>query len=255
MVLTADRHVKCIYKDSDRNIQLRDGSLALTIRRDSDSYRQGNDTQWYTSAKVVASTPRNGIAFVEIRAALPRGKMLSPEIKIYRFQSFTAYLISKNDGKRRFQDDRTVYTYPPKRNSSLDMKYKTYPDTDALISKSDLTNFHTYALELNRHEIHWLFDGRKQMSLTGVYTHDFQSDPVHISMALNIGGNEYANQSLDDSDHMGWQCSAFIVDYIRVYKWSDMDIAPNTTDLNPVQSATICHDIMQEIKDEQLPRG
>ena len=52
---------------------------------------------------------------------------------------------------------------------------------------------------------------------------------------------------------MEWQCSAIIVDYIRVYKWSESDLVPNTTtDLNPVQSATICRDIMHEIKLEQL---
>ncbi|CAG2179692.1 unnamed protein product, partial [Oppiella nova] len=141
---------------------------------------------------------------METRAALPRGKMLSPEIKI-SIGTLTVYLIGNNDANRRFQNS---YNTP-------DLLNETYPDTDALIAESDLTNFHTYGLQFNRHDIHWYFDGHNQMSLTGAYARDFSSNPVYISIALNIGGNEYANQSLEDSDHMEWQCSAFIVDYIR----------------------------------------
>jgi hypothetical protein len=141
------------------------------------------------------------------------------------------------------------------RYNTTDLSYETYPDTNALIAESDLTHFHTYGLQFNRDYIHWHFDGHKQMSLTGLYSYGILSSPVKIEIALNIGGNEYANQSLGDTDHMEWQCSAIIVDYIRMYDWSESDLVPNTTNLNPAQSVTICRDIMHEIKDEQLPLG
>ena len=99
--------MNCIYTASDRNIQLRDGCLALTARRESDSYRHNNVTNWYTSAKITSNQDKGfGFGYVEIRAALPRGKMLSPEIKIYNLGTFTVYLIGNYDANSRFQDDR-----------------------------------------------------------------------------------------------------------------------------------------------------
>jgi hypothetical protein len=250
-----EQHIRCVYTTSVRNIQLRDDCIALTARRESDSYGRGIGTHWYTSAKLKSMLIRvwysHVTIHVDMRVALPRGKMLSP----------VAYLGAENSNADHdnfidiFRVYGTNHLNSGLRSNRSHVKNRSYRKNHYvfdLIHQADLSKFHKYGVEINSQYVKWFFNDREYLKVDGLLGVEFSMEAFNVIVELNVGGDNFVNQSLGDTDNMGWQCSALIIDYIRVYEVSEWEHVLKSNNTEHDRSVDICNDIMNEIKHEQL---
>ncbi|XP_054165682.1 pyrethroid hydrolase Ces2a-like [Oppia nitens] len=101
---------------------------------------------------------------------------------------------------------------------------------------SNIHDFHTYALDWTPHEFKWLIDGipRHTISINKSFndnnnkTDESFGRPLHLLFYIQV--NQKSGNFSDDI-YRQWNCSALIVDYVRVYQWVDNNVntRPNNT--------------------------
>ena len=122
----------------------------------------------------------------------------------------------------------------------------------------DLGDFNIYVMEWTESEISWFFNGRvlRTFNTTKELAKHYNpfDKPFRIGIYLGIGGASNGNeffpaQTLYEKDVQDWNCSIFVLDYIRVYqnvshlsKKIDISEPSNTT------SKQVCDAIMPIIR-------
>ena len=118
-------------------------------------------------------------------------------------------------------------------------------------------DFNDYELEWTESEINWKINGKtvRTFNTAKEFENKYNpfSRPFKIEMFLGIGGvagdyEYFPNQTLYEQDVENWNCSLFILDYIRVYQ--------NTTDSKNhrfipdtnVTSSDVCLNVMPLIR-------
>jgi hypothetical protein len=230
--------------NSPKNVRLIDGTLAITVIREKYLNKE------YTSAKIIT---KEGFTFgrFEIRAALPKGKMLRPAIFMMA-DKFDGW--AKNDQidiMTNIQDNELGagihYSIPAQ------YEYNTSGDFSTL---SNLNDFHTYSIEWNESEIKWFFDDINHLtininrSLSSVYGRVGEpfNKRFRLLIHLGVGGGDgnnifFPNQILSLEDVINWKCSLLIIDYVRIYKWKNGSQILNSSS-NDVSVDKICEEVM-----------
>jgi hypothetical protein len=231
--------------NSPNNLRLKDGTLAITVIREKHLDKE------YTSARI---TTRKGFTYgrFEIRAALPKGKILRPAFFMTP-ETFDGW--AKNGGidiMANNQDSKLGagihYSWDPPV-----FEYNISGDFSTL---SNLNHFHTYGIEWNEFEIKWFFDYINSLTininrtLSSKYNRVGEpfNKPFRLVIHLGVGGHAgdnvfFPNQILSLEDVINWKCSLLIIDYVRIYKWENGSQILNSSS-NKVSVDKICEEIM-----------
>jgi hypothetical protein len=241
--------------NSSQNLRLIDGTLAITVIREKHLNKE------YTSSKI---TTREGFTYgrFEIRAALPKGKMLRPAI----------LMIPKeyNDWAINGQIDIMTNTQNNKLGAgihySIDpVQYESNRIGD-FSTLSNLNDFHTYSIEWSESEIKWFFDEINHLTininqtLSSQYSRVGEPFDKSFKLAIDVGvGGEngenifFPNQNLTLEDVINWKCSLLIIDYVRIYKWENGSQILNSSS-NNVSVDKICKQVMPLITPKNVPK-
>ena len=186
----------------------------------------------------------------EIRAALPKGKMLRPNIE----------LIPGNGN----QWPRTGWINIASNNQTqavnTDIHFqrdsRTYLVENVFNVEENLNDFNVYGFDWTESELKWLFNGRvlRTFNITKELENNYNpfSQPFYLRIYLGVGGilqdeEFFPGQTLFESDSEKWNCSSFIIDYVRIYQ--DQLEESNLTipvEHNNASSSEICDNIMLE---------
>jgi hypothetical protein len=231
-------------KDSPNNLRLIDGTLAITAIRENYSNKE------YTSAKI---TTREGFTYgrFEIRAALPKGKMLRPaffmQAEIFDGWAKNGQIDIMTNTQNNILAAGIHYGIPAK------YEYNASGDFSTL---SNLNDFHTYGIEWNESEIKWFFDDINRLtininrSLSSSYSRVGEpfDKRFRLLIHLGVGGGDsnnlfFPNEFLSLEDVINWKCSLLIIDYVRIYKWENGSQILNSSS-NKVSVDKICKEVM-----------
>ncbi|XP_054154942.1 uncharacterized protein LOC128953486 [Oppia nitens] len=253
--------INCFVNET-KNIRVVNGCLAVTAAREPQE-RYGMQ---YTSAKLTTRRSWRYGRF-EMRAALPRGSMLRPSVSLEP-------LVYRDPWPLAGQID--IMTYVQRNTLGNNVHYGnprvTIPMNYEYVATSDdvrFWEFHVYAVEWTPYEIGWFFDNynHKTVSLNGSREPGMGEPfdkPFKFTLSLGVGGRFFTNQILDMDGYYDWQCSAMIVDYVRVYQKLqvvDNTIINNTTNndihlTDNIEKYKICRQIMTEIRgDKPIPKS
>ena len=135
--------------------------------------------------------------------------------------------------------------------SISNVEYVYNASANEYIENANLNDFHTYALVVNETHIQWLFDGHNYMSINDVKKLKLYDKPFTLYVLLDVHGNKTLTSKdilLPYDEIKRWNCPALIIDYIRVYEWTDspVDVYPDTN--RNVSRDGICADIMSDPK-------
>ncbi len=236
--------------NSSNNLRLIDGTLAITVIHEKYLNKE------YTSAKI---TTREWFTYgrFEIRAALPKGKMLRPAF----FMPAEKYEGWAKNGQidimTNIQDNKLGagihYGIPAK------YEYNTSGDFSTL---SNLNDFHTYSIEWNESEIKWFFDDINHLTINinrrlgPLYAQNGEPFDKRFRLLIHLGvgggdGNNwfFPNEFLSLEDVINWKCSLLIIDYVRIYKWKNGSQILNSSS-NKVSVDKICKEVMPLITTE-----
>ncbi|CAG2119194.1 unnamed protein product, partial [Medioppia subpectinata] len=228
--------------NSLKNLQLREGCLAITAvceTPDTDRHRTDLLATDYTSASVV-STQDWTYGVFEVRAALPAGKLLRPVISLTERNGTGGQIdIVSNDQTPGVVISALVTDW------SADVEEWYYETNETL------QHFHSYTIEWSEWAVDWFLDDSHYLSYnTSKQPFD---RPFRLGLTLAVGADEtvFPDQSLSYKDYRRWNCSALIVDYVRVYQWVTdgqnvgKSLHSNHTARNsPVSARSVCQAIM-----------
>jgi hypothetical protein len=135
--------------------------------------------------------------------------------------------------------------------------YETFKD-DGNSTNSNLNDFHTYSIEWNKFEIKWFFDQTQTLAINinrtlgSIYSRLGEpfDRPFRLLIDLGVGPFKKLFFSYSTSFHddvMGWQCSLFIIDYVRIYKWIDGN-ENSSKSSNDISANKICEAVMPHIR-------
>jgi len=200
----------------------------------------------FTSGRIITNSAFTYGRF-EVRAALPEGKMLRPNI----------FMLPVNDsGKWAQMGEINVMSYIQDSKIQAGLHYNVphyydYNRSGELVVKDRLNHFHTYAIEWNKFEIKWYFDhinhltiniNRKLGEIYERYGQPFDA-PFRLGVNLGVGNPDLTNKFLTIDDVILWKCSLFIIDYIRIYKWINGTEKLNST-FDNISADNICSSVM-----------
>ncbi len=230
--------------NSSKNLRLIDGTLAITVIREKYLNKE------YTSAKI---TTREGFTYgrFEIRAALPKGKILRPAMSMIAEEYDGWAKNGQINIMTNIQDSKLGagihYSIPAQ------YEFNTSGDFSTL---SNLNHFHTYSIEWNETEIKWFFDDINRLTIninrTLSSSYSRVGEPFdkrfRLLIHLGVGGGDgnkdfFPNQVLSLEDVINWKCSLLIIDYVRIYKWKNGYQILNSSS-NDVSVDKICEKVM-----------
>ncbi|XP_054165672.1 uncharacterized protein LOC128963199, partial [Oppia nitens] len=127
----------------------------------------------------------------------------------------------------------------------------------------DIHGFHKYAIEWSETKIEWFFDDKthnvidinKRLSSNYNKKHQPFDVPYNLYIELTVGGTVFGDQSLTLNDYNLWNCSALLIDYVKIYEWVD-NFVDNNVDNDKhkqISSHLICNDIMSTIGGQHNP--
>ncbi len=230
--------------NSSQNLRLIDGTLAITVIHEKHLNKE------YTSAKI---TTREGFTYgrFEIRAALPKGKMLRPAF----FMPPEIIDGWAKNGQIDIMTNTQNNILAAGIHYGIPAKYEYNPSGDFL-TFSNLNDFHTYGIEWNESQIKWFFDDINRFtfninrSLSSLYSRVGEpfDKPFRLVIHLGVGGGDgniifFPNEILALEDVVNWECSLLIIDYVRIYKWENGSQILNSNS-NKVSVDKICKEIM-----------
>ncbi|CAG2182532.1 unnamed protein product, partial [Oppiella nova] len=135
--------------DHPRNLQLRDGCLAIAATRET-SYSAAIDMKY--SAAMITTAENWTYGRFEIRAALPKGKMLRTAV----------YLVPEKEEEhwpRNGQIDILTNVQKPKLGNGAHYTGNYHGSgLDFVTGEANLQDFHTYAVQWNQTLIQWFFN-------------------------------------------------------------------------------------------------
>ncbi len=237
------RQLNC-NTNSSNNLRLIDGTLAITVIHEKYLNKE------YTSAKI---TTREGFIYgrFEIRAALPKGKMLRPSMVMIPKKFDGSPINGQIDIMTNIQDNKLEagirHSIPEEYEHNVSGVFSTL---------SNLNDFHTYSIEWNESQIKWFFDDINSFTininriLSSSYSRVGQpfNESFRLQIHLGVGGGErhnvfFPNQILSLEDVINWKCSILIIDFVRIYKWENGSQILNSSS-NNVSVDKICEEVM-----------
>ena len=235
-------HQQNCYTDNETNVQTINGSLVIATVRENYLNKD------FTSAMIQTINSFN-FARIEIRAALPKGKMLRPVITLIPELSPTL-----NGWIDAFSYNQTKQLW---NEISFFKNSKTTQITNDMKTDEELNQFNVYVVERTDSQINFIlnekilntFNYNKEI----VYDYNPFNKQFKIRFHLGVGGEEnnefFPGQTLLRNDVDNWNCSLFIIDYIRVFEEST-EVSSKETYPEPsnVTSSQICREIMPTIK-------
>ena len=206
----------------------------------------------FTSAKI---TTQRDFTFgrIEIRAALPKGKLLRPAMFMIPIKSTGVW---PKDGQIDIMTNvqNQIVANGIHYESSFDYKHiykgQEYEVNDTI----DLNQFHTYAIERTETEIRWYFDDINTFSvrldkLSNIYGKPFDSGfrlVIHLGVGGSTGGRDFfPNQILSAEDVYEWNCSLLILDYVRFYSHFNYSLPQ---EVDQTSRDYICGKVMPSIR-------
>ena len=221
-------------------------TLSIAALRETQKYLNKD----FTSAMI---TTKEGFTFgkFEIRAALPKGKMLRPAIYFIPTVKTGGW---PSDGQidlmTNIQTQSLGSGFHSVRGYAGD-EYKAGPELN-------LNHFHSYILEWNQTAIIWKLNEIQRLSIN--LTKYFANidnpfiNPFKIVITLGVGGQFFSGQdSLSEEDISDWPCSLLVLDYVRIYDWieGNKEIEENYFNGNKseiIGPDSICYAIMPLIR-------
>lgn len=228
--------------NNSRNLRVVDGCLAIAAIRDKHLDKE------YTSALISSRQSFTFGRFV-FRAALPRGKMLRPAI----WMSAATY---SGQWPRDGQIDVMTNIQTKMLGNGLHfLSYKNEYFGVDLKTDSNLNDFHTYSVEWNRSTIVWKFDERPHLvaNITELLSNHYNpfASPFILKITLGVGGQFFINQVLTLDDVYDWDCSLFLLDYIRVYRWTEEMVSVSNDTKDQHSPKELCAAVMPSIRPER----
>lgn len=198
------------YVSGDSNLQLKDGNLIITARRDP------SNTKAFTSAKIFTRDKKVfKFGRIDLRAKLPAGQgiwpafWMLPQNKRAGWPTSGELDILEMVGHEPGKVHGTLHFGPGPGSMQLTGSY-------VLPSGNFSDSFHIFSLDWRKDEIKWLVDGKEFASHSrpafGNAEYPFNED-FYLILNLAVGGNWPGNP-----DHTTRFPQSFIVDYVRVYQ-------------------------------------
>jgi len=171
----------------------------------------------YTTGRI---TTKQGFTYgkFEIRAALPKGKMLRPAI-------FMVPVTRSPDWAR--SGGIVIMTNIQNQNLGSGFHRNVPPiySGQEFTTNATLNEFHTYSIEWNKFQMKWFFDDINHLTLSiddisgTIYTERGQpfDQPFRLSIQLGVGSFFFKNQTLTEEDAKHWESPHLIIDYVRIY--------------------------------------
>ena len=227
--------------NSTENLRLINGTLAIT------GIYQKMETKIFTSA-ALTSIEHFKYGRFELRAALPQGKLLAPLISLVPAIRSSVRL-SQRDGEVAIVDyfqeliTNRIHFVGKQQNVVLSGTVET---------EASLSQFHTYSFTWNETDMTWLFDDQQNfhVNLTKTFDNLYKpfDDPFKLVLNLIIGGRNFDLNNWTLQDIINWNCSLLIIDYVRVYQFSEhsneTDVFPLNISDSQVSIADICGAVM-----------
>ena len=206
------------YESSKDNLQMIDGTLAITMIHKPDSIPK------LTSGSIITKS-RFSLGKFEIRAAMPQGDALWAEMILRnrgtRQESLNWIRINMFNGKDWVSKGVWYINRQYERNS-----YRV----------DNKLGFHVFSIERNNTHIIWRYDN---LEITPVHNlsslHPEELDKLELVVTLGVGG-DLTRTPLN----FKFACPSLIVDYIRYYKWTDQELKQNDSESTNLTSAQIC---------------
>jgi hypothetical protein len=230
--------------NSSNNLRLIDGTLAITVIHEKHLDKE------YTSAKI---TTIEGFTYgrFEIRAALPKGKMLRPAILMVPEKFDSSPINGQIDIMTNIQDNELGagirHSHP---------EIYEHNTSGVFSTPSNLNDFHTYSIEWNETQIKWFFDDINSftININRILSSSYSQvgkpfdKSFRLQIHLGVGGGErhnvfFPNQVLSLEDVINWKCSLLIIDFVRIYKWENGSQTLNSSS-NKVSVDKICKEVM-----------
>jgi len=197
--------------NNTRNVHVFNGTLVIT------AISQKHLNKDYTSGKIIT---KQGFTYgrFEIRAALPKGKMLRPEILMIP-------VISSPDWARNGLIEIMTNNQSKNLGSGFHRDVPPVHSSQEFTTSANLNEFHTYSIEWNKLAIRWFFDDINHFTLSiddisgTIYTKSGQpfDQPFRLVIQLGVGSFFFKDQILTEEDVKHWESPRLIVDYVRIY--------------------------------------
>jgi len=229
-----DSHIEQLHCNTNntRNLPVFNGTLAITAIYEKHLNKD------YTSGKIIT---KQGFTYgrFEIRAALPKGKMLRPAI-------FMIPVTSSPDRARNGQIDIMANIQNQNLASGFHRNVPPIYSGQEFTTNATLNEFHTYSIEWNKLAIRWFFDDINHLTLSideisgTIYTKRGQpfDQPFRLVIHLGVGSFFFKLQILTEEDVKNWESPRLIIDYVRIYSLVNQNNV-NQTEVNQTEKPLI----------------
>jgi hypothetical protein len=123
---------------------------------------------------------------------------------------------------------------------------------------SNLNDFHTYSIEWDKFEIKWFFDQTQTLAkninrtLGSIYSRDGQPFDQKFRLLIDLGVGPFKKHFFPNStsfreDVKKWNCSLFIIDYVRIYSLNN-SYESSSKSSNDISANKICGTVMPHIR-------
>ncbi|CAG2178570.1 unnamed protein product, partial [Oppiella nova] len=225
-----ENNIACVM--SSNNIQLANQTLALTVRPENHTkHNIPDDKPLFSRPELLVNFDWRTTNYLAIRAALPQGQLFYPFVHVRTLVYNTIVDIPIISPFGYYDDPYARQTIKQMLNE-------------------DLAQFHTYTIEWNDTHYEWSFNYK--YSYTAPYnsldsrTRSIGSQAELIS-EVKVGINK--GDIIASNDYLKWKCSALIIDYVRLYRWTDdnTDLSDDTLHESTATAPEICKTIMDDI--------
>ena len=239
-------HLNC-NTNNKTNIRIINGTLVLA------AIRQKYLNKYYTSPYIQTKLGFTYGRF-EMRAALPKGKMLRTNI------FFSEHIYS---GIRIPGFGKIDLIIDNMKNQLLfSVSYEKIFDIikplESISVEENLNDFNNYTFEWSEYKLEWIFNGRvlHKIRIPEEIGNGFDNPfytPIKIGIHLVVGPDS-AQEDYNEMDANNWKCSLLMIDFIRVYQYSDDEqrvyIKPIIN--NKLTSSNICDQVMPLINQDYV---
>jgi beta-glucanase (GH16 family) len=177
----------------------------------------------FTSAKIVTKQAFTYGRF-EIRAALPKGKLLRSAI----------FMISESlsEWARNGQIDIMTNVQNKKLGAGLHYNVPSFyaMNSEEFSTDLNLNDFHIYSLEWNQFEIKWGFDNINHLTINinqklgSIYSRNGQPFDRPFKVVFQLGVGPFGKGFFPSTDSVyenvkDWLRPIFIIDYVKIYRY------------------------------------
>ena len=219
-----DWEINC-YRNTSENLRVINGVLAIT------SIREGYQNKEYTSGYIFTQ-PEFGSGLIQIRAAMPKGKLLWASMDLTPKTTNNEYRSIRINFHNQQKLVSTGVKYRDKNNINF-MYFQP---------NQNLNDFHIYTIKWNLSNIIWEFDSI-QINAIKFNNSDFGTNGFDLDLVSGVGGDSFTTQYNPLPE---WECPALIIDYVRYYRWDDnYTISENISIETSLSTDIICSSLRQ----------